>query len=50
MTSCLTRMTDAINNQTKKQANAIMMQLLNQQTQIEMTKSILEPTRYQVAA
>lgn len=38
MTSCLTKMTKEMNNQTKQQADAIMIQFLDHQTQIEMAK------------
>ena len=38
MTSCLTKMMEEMNNQTKQQADAIMMQFLDHQTQILMAK------------
>ena len=38
MTSCLTKMMEEMNNQTKQQADAIMMQYLDCQMQIFMAK------------
>ena len=38
MTLCLTKMTEEMNNQTKQQADAIMMQYLDRQMQILMAK------------
>ena len=38
VTSCLMWLMEAMNNQTKQQADAIMMQYFNHQNQIEMAK------------
>ena len=39
ITSCLTKMMEEMNNQTKQQDYAIMMQFLDYQTQIQMAKN-----------